>query len=80
MVYCEKYQNASNVHAEGESRAHMEVERLTRLLDQQRLETANAIKQKLEWKQKCAEVTSRTDEHEQPSTSIRCVLRLNCVL
>ena len=62
MVYCEKYQNASIVHAEGETKAHLEVERLNRLLRQQKLEIAAAREPALEWKEKHDEIKKQLDE------------------
>lgn len=52
MEYCEKYQDESEVHAEGEAKANMEVERLTRLLHRKSLETQVIRKEASEWRKK----------------------------
>ncbi|KAJ3786783.1 hypothetical protein GGU10DRAFT_163918 [Lentinula aff. detonsa] len=52
MLFCEKYQNASDVHADGEAKARLEVERLTRLLREQKLATEEAEEETLEWKER----------------------------
>ncbi|KAJ4474974.1 hypothetical protein J3R30DRAFT_3505645 [Lentinula aciculospora] len=52
MLFCEKYQNASNVHADGEAKARLEVERLTRLLREQKLETHEVREEAAEWREK----------------------------
>ena len=62
MVFCEKYQNAAAVHAEGEAKANLEVERLTRLLRQQKLETAAARRSNSELIETYDEMQQKLDE------------------
>ncbi|KAF9073170.1 hypothetical protein BDP27DRAFT_1216144 [Rhodocollybia butyracea] len=60
MEYCEKYQDESEVHAEGEAQANIEVERLTRMLRQKSLETQVVRKEASEWKNKHDDLLSKS--------------------
>ncbi|KAF5360124.1 hypothetical protein D9757_011746 [Collybiopsis confluens] len=68
MSFCEKYQNAAGVHAEGEAQAKREVDRLKRLLQ----ETQDASKARAEstewkgkWQQKSAEQTAEKSSRKR---------------
>ncbi|KAJ3735066.1 hypothetical protein DFJ43DRAFT_1060370 [Lentinula guzmanii] len=62
MLFCEKYQNASDVHADGEAKARLEVERLTRLLREQKLATEEAEEETLEWKERHDDLKKQLNE------------------
>ncbi|KIK56428.1 hypothetical protein GYMLUDRAFT_76156 [Collybiopsis luxurians FD-317 M1] len=71
MVFCEKYQNAAAVHAEGEAKANLEVERLTRLLRQQKSETAAARRSTSESTEAYDEMQKKLDELPEKSSRKR---------
>ncbi|KAJ3717869.1 hypothetical protein C8R42DRAFT_630158 [Lentinula raphanica] len=61
MLFCEKYQNAAEVHADGEAKARLEIERLTRLLRESRVATAEAAEQASEWRERHGELKKQVE-------------------
>ncbi|KAH7874089.1 uncharacterized protein C8R40DRAFT_1111257 [Lentinula edodes] len=71
MSFCEKYQNASNVHADGEAKANLEVERLTRLLREQKLATQEAREEVSEWREKHEDLKEQLEQRQKKSSRKR---------
>ncbi|KAE9405353.1 hypothetical protein BT96DRAFT_1015585 [Gymnopus androsaceus JB14] len=74
MDSCERYMHTSRVHAEGETKAALEVERLTIALREQKLATRKAQEEASEWKGKHSAVKKQLDEGARQSPRKRTTL------